>query len=336
MLKSKKTKKTKPKFQTKKYRKSSSLKYLKCLKPGDLIEIIAPGSATSLENLKSGVDVLQSWGYQVVYDESLLEPSIFLSNTDKKRFASFRKAMTNKKSKAVWCLRGGYGSIRLLPWIEKMKIPKNKKILIGLSDISSLHAVLNQRWKFSTLHAPLLDRLGAHILPADNICELRKTLEDPEYVTEFSNLVPLNKAAIAQKKIKSQVIGGNLMVVTSTLGTISQLKTKNKILFLEELCERAYRVDRCLQQMKQAGLFNNVSAVVFGDFINCDEPNKENHIQIILRDFFKDLKIPAYTGIETGHGEKQRPLFFNTEAHLICGKNAKMLVYSAFKKEQGP
>lgn len=324
--------KTKLRIPTKKLEK---LPGLESLKPGDVIEIIAPGSSVSLENLEKGVKVLKSWGYQVIYDEALLDPYIFLSNTDKKRFAGFRKAMTNKKSKAVWCLRGGYGSIRLLPFIEKMKIPKNKKLLIGLSDISSLHAIINQKWKAPTLHASLLDRLATAKLNSENIHELRQTLENPEYVTVFGNLRPLNQAAQIQKIIKSQVIGGNLMVLTSTLGTTTQLATKNKILFLEELGERAYRIDRCLQQMKQAGLFAEVRAVVFGDFTDCNEPNKDNHIQVVLEDFFRTMRVPAFTGVETGHGEKQRPLFFNTEAHLACGKKPQMLVYSAFKKPVG-
>lgn len=328
MSKLKKNIKAKSKVLSKKNNSSD----FECLKQGDLIEIIAPSSHAPIENLEKGVKVLNSWGYRVVYDKDLLEPDIFLANTDKKRFESFKKAMTNKKSKAVWCLRGGYGAIRLLPFIEKMKIPKNKKILIGLSDISSLHAALNQKWNFPTLHASLIDRLGSGTLKPENIDELRQTLENSDYTNKFDNLKPLNRAAKSNKKIKSKIVGGNLMVVTSTLGTPSQLKPRNKILFLEELSERAYRIDRCLQQMKQAGLFADASAVVFGDFTNCDEPNKDNHVQTVLENFFKDMEIPAFTGIESGHGELQRPLFFNTEAHLTCGKKPRMIVYSPFGK----
>lgn len=326
MLKQKKSKILKSKVPIKKSNK------LRALKPGDLIEVIAPGSYSSAEVLEKGVQVLKSWGYEVRYAPDLLDPQIFLSNTDQKRFQSFKAAMTNTKSQAVWCLRGGYGSIRLLPQIEKMKIPKNKKILIGISDISSLHVVLNQKWKFPTLHAPLVDRLGMDKLTSEDLHELRELLQNPDYVARFDQLKPLNKVALVKRKIKGELTGGNLMVVTSTLGTPSQLKTKNKILFLEELCERAYRVDRCLQQMKQAGVFKNVKAVVFGDFIDCHEPNKDNHIQAILKDFFKDFKIPVFSGVEAGHGLRQRPLFFNTEVHLACGEKPQMLVYSAFKE----
>lgn len=314
-------------------KKSGKISDFESLKQGDVIEIIAPSSSVPIENLAKGIKILESWGYQVQCESHLLDPQIFLANTDKKRFTSFKKAMTNKKSKIIWCLRGGYGAIRLLPEIEKMKIPRHKKILIGLSDISSLHAVINQKWRFPSLHASLLDRLATDRLDSENIFELRQVLENPEFVMLFDKLKALNKAAQNLKLIKSTVVGGNLSVVNSTVGTISQLRTKNKILFLEELNERAYRVDRYLQQMKQAGLFDEVSAVVFGDFTGCDEPNKDNYIHVVLQNFFEKLKIPAFIGIESGHGDKQRPLFFNTEAHLTGGKNPKMLVYSAFQKK---
>ena len=98
-------------------RKSSNSPYFESLKRGDIIEIIAPGSYTSIEILNKGIEVLKNWGYGVICEENLLDPQVFLSNTDEKRFKSFKNAMTNKKSKAVWCLRGGYGSIRLLPLI---------------------------------------------------------------------------------------------------------------------------------------------------------------------------------------------------------------------------
>ena len=314
-------------------KKSSDKRGFDCLRAGDLIEIIAPGSHTSPENLENGAKVLRSWGYRVTYDENLLKPELFLSDTDENRFKSFSKAMNNPESKAVWCLRGGYGSIRLLPLIEKMRIPKIKKLLIGLSDISSLHAILNQKWNFPTLHGPLLDRLALNILNPANVHELREVLENPVYVAAFENLIPINNAAKKAKTIKARIVGGNLMVVASTLGTPTQLKTANRILFLEELAERSYRIDRCLQQMKQAGLFKEVKAVVFGDFTNCNEPNKDNHVAQVLENFFSTLNIPAFKGIQSGHGEIQRPVFFNTEAHLICGEVPRMLVYSAFKEQ---
>lgn len=328
MSKLKNRTKLKPKTKV----KTSGLnKKIQPLKSGDLIDIIAPGSSVAPEVLQAGIAELKKWGYQVRCPDDLLSPQLFLANNDQKRFEFFKKSVTSFDSKAVWCLRGGYGSIRLLPMISKMKAPKNQKLFIGISDISSLHIYLNQKWNWPTLHAPLLDRVAQNKLTAENIKELVEVIKNPDYVTKFENLVPINSAAEKTKLIKSKIIGGNLTVVNSTIGTDFQIETENKILFLEELCERAYRVDRCLQQMKQAGVFEKVKAVVFGDFTDCHEPNKENLIPQTLKAFFQDLKIPAFTGLQVGHDLIQRPLFFNTEAHLTGGKKAQMLVYSPFK-----
>jgi muramoyltetrapeptide carboxypeptidase len=299
------------------------------LQKGDLIEIIAPGSSAPFEYLEKGAEVLRSWGLDVHYDENLLRPDMYLAHNDRFRFESFKKAMTNPKVKAVWCLRGGYGSIRLLPAIEKMKTPASPKLLIGFSDVTSLHMLINQKWKWPSLHASLIDRLALGTLSPENLAELNASLFDPEYCTKFENLIALNKAAEKKKKIEGKVVGGTLLVVTSSLGTPSQIKAKNKILFLEEIAERAYRIDRCLQQLKQAQVFADVSAVVVGDFVNCQERDGKDLVSATLNNFFSDLKIPAFKGLQAGHGQIQRPLFFNTQTVLTCGNHPQMLNYSS-------
>jgi muramoyltetrapeptide carboxypeptidase len=305
--------------------KKSSLHFP--LVQNDLIEIIAPGSSAPLENLIKGAEVLRSWGFQVQYDENILKPELYLAQSDKYRFKAFKKAMTNPKVKAVWCLRGGYGALRLLPAIEKMQIPKQKKILIGFSDVTSLHNIINQKWKWPSLHASLIDRIGTGQLTPENCAELQSSLMNENHELVFKNLIPLNKAALKNKKINSTVVGGTLLVVASSLGTPSQIKTKGQILFLEEIAERAYRVDRCLQQFLQAGLFKDVAAVVFGDFVNCQEADGKDLIPETLERFFKNLKIPAFKGLQSGHADIQRPLYFNTQTVLTCGKDAQMINY---------
>jgi muramoyltetrapeptide carboxypeptidase len=312
---------------------SKSKKTLKAKNPfyplvqNDLIEIIAPGSSAPLENLVKGAEVLRSWGFQVQYDENILNPEMYLANSDKYRFEAFKKAMTNPKVKAVWCLRGGYGAIRLLPMIEKMPIPKKEKLLIGFSDVTSLHNLINRKWKWPSLHASLIDRLGTGKLSPENIKELQSSLFDSNHVSTYENLIPLNETAKKKKVIKSEIIGGNLVVLSSSIGTASQLKTKGKILFLEEIAERAYRIDRLLHQMKQAKMFEGVSAVVFGDFVNCQEADGKDYVQPTLENFFRDLKVPVFKGMQAGHGEIQRPVFFNTQTVLTCGSTAQMLNY---------
>ena len=250
---------------------------------------------------------------------------MYLAHSDQFRFKAFKKAMLNPEVKAIWCLRGGYGANRLLPEIEKMSVPKIKKLLIGFSDVTSLHNLINQKWKWPSLHASLIDRLASGRLSEINLDELKSSLLNFEHGATFKNLIPLNKAALKNQKIDSRVIGGTLMVVASSLGTPSQIKTKDLILFLEEIGERAYRIDRCLHQLKQAGLFKDVAAVVFGDFTNCLEADGKDLVPQTLENFFREIKIPAFRGIEAGHGETQRPLFFNTQTVLTCGSNSQMI-----------
>ncbi len=303
------------------------LKLFYPLVQNDLIEIIAPGSSAPPENLEKGEAVLRSWGLQVQYDPEMLKPDMYLSNSDAYRFNAFKKAMTNPKVKGIWCLRGGYGANRLLPLIEKMKVPRMQKLLIGFSDVTSLHQILNQKWNWPSLHGSLIDRLAAGSLSPENLKELRESLFESPTKILFSNLIPLNKFAKKKKVIKAKLVGGNLLVVTSSIGTPSQIKTKGRILFFEEIAERAYRVDRCLQQLKQANLLINVEAVVFGDFTRCEESDGKDLIHQTLINFFSELKIPAFMGLQVGHGQVQRPLFLNTPNVLTCGANPKLVNY---------
>ncbi len=305
--------------------KSAKLKFP--LEPNDLIEIIAPGSGAPMENLIKGAEVLRSWGLRVQYDSNILNPELYLANNDQYRFESFKKALLNPEVKALWCLRGGYGAIRLAPYIQKMSVPKKKKLLIGFSDVTSLHAILNTKWKWPSLHASLIDRLASGKLSEENLRDLKSSVFNLDHKIIFDHLVPINKAAEKKQIVKAQIVGGTLMVVASGLGTPSRLKARNKILFFEEIGERAYRVDRCLHQLMQAGMFEGVKAVVFGDFFNCLEADGKDLIPQTLNNFFKDLKIPAFKGLQVGHAEIQLPLYFNTPSVLTCGSLPQLINY---------
>lgn len=311
------------------------LKKISKLKPGDLIDVIAPGSATEPETLKKSVGALESMGFRVRVSKDILKPDLFLSNSDQYRFHDLKRALLAKDSQAIWCLRGGYGSMRLLPALNKLKKPNHKKLLIGLSDISSLHLFLNQKWNWPTLHGPLVDRLGLGLLSIENQAEVRKVLYGEIAEVVFDRLTPLTAAARKVKKLEGSVIGGNLMVITSSLGTPNQVRGDGKILFFEEMSERGYRIDRCLQQMKQAGVFRKVKAVVLGDFIKCEEPNGIDLSWQTLIQFFEELHIPLFKGIETGHAPIQRPLFLNTPSKIsksvIDQSQFQMVVYSPYE-----
>lgn len=292
------------------------------LKPNDLIDVIAPGYPVEQEVLEKSAQALEDLGYRVRVPKNLLQPDYFHSNSDLNRFSHLKAALTAKDSAAIWCLRGGYGSNRLIPYLEKLKQPKLNKLFIGISDVTSLHLFLNQKWKWSTLHGTLLDRLGKKTLPKEILTETLDVLTGNSDEVIFSNLVAINTAAKKVKDLKGTVVGGNFIVLQTSLGTKTQINLKKKFLFIEEYGERGYRIDRTFEHFKQAGAFRDCLGVLIGQFVGGNELDGSSRIQEAVSRFaLENPQLPVFTGVESGHGERLRPLPFNTEAKIIRNKD---------------
>ncbi|MCB0342575.1 MAG: LD-carboxypeptidase [Pseudobdellovibrionaceae bacterium] len=298
------------------------------LESGDIVDIVAPGSACTPSELKGAVQFLKSWGLVPRYPAKLFGRDVFCSNTDEKRFQFLKQALYARDSKAVWCLRGGYGAIRLLPQLEKLKKPKASKLFIGYSDVTTLHHFLNQKWHWSTIHGPLLARMGAPDLPIKERRELQSLLFGQSPEITFSGLRPLNALARKSRLISSTVVGGNLVVAQSLMGTPWQAKTAGGILFFEEVSERGYRIDRMLEHLKQSGHFDRIKAVVFGDIVGGKEPNGRSLTNKAVERFASSVKFPVLRGVKAGHGAVQRPVPFLTPACLTLGAKPKLVVAS--------
>lgn len=287
------------------------------LKKGDIVDLVSPGFASHPNDVRGSIAFLKNWGLVPRFPKKSIEKHFLNANTDEKRFAHLKNALLAKDSSVIWCLRGGYGSIKLLPFLQKMKKPKKAKLLIGISDITSLHIFLNQKWNWPTLHGPLLDRLGAKKIGAKYEKELKKILWGEEKEIIFTNLKPLNSRARKLKKISASVVGGNMAVLQSTLGTPAQLSCKGKILFLEDIGERGYRLDRMFEHLDQAGVFKSCRALVLGDFIGGEEPKSKKDLgPRVFQEWAKKLKLPVFIGMQAGHAVIQRPVPLNTKAVL--------------------
>lgn len=303
------------------------------LKPGDSVYLISPGYASNEAEVQGAIEFLKKWKLVPILPEGTIAPHYFHANNDEKRIA-FAKEAFNSNAKAIWCLRGGYGSNKILPALAKMKKPTNVKLLIGISDITSLHTFVTQEWGWVSLHGPLLDRLGRKLFSTHHEKEIKRLLFGVDRKVEFAGLKPLNNVAQLKKQIKGKVIGGNLTVLQSTLATPWQVQTKGKILFFEDIGERGYRVDRMLEQFDQAGLFKSAKAVVFGDFIGGEEPNGgKDRTEEVFAHWAQKLKIPVYKGLPAGHAKVQRPVFFNSKAEIsLSGKKSHLVIQSGGKK----
>ena len=141
------------------------MKKLTCFKKGDVIDIIAPASFCHEKKFKRGLKVLEKWGLHPRLPKDLFGKDFLCSNTKEKRFEHFKKAVESRKSQGIWCVRGGYGSLQLVSFLEKMKKPRHKKIFIGYSDMTVLHLLLNQKWNWASLHGPVIEDLEKKHIP---------------------------------------------------------------------------------------------------------------------------------------------------------------------------
>ena len=292
------------------------------------VHIVAPSAASSKEHLKWAQKFLQDESFTCPKNPYLLGPDPLCANTDALRFEGLKKAITSPGANLIWCLRGGYGALRLLPYLKKLKAPKVKKLFIGYSDATVLHFFLAARWGWPTLHAPNLRDFILKEVTAQNKKAVLNFLRQPQQL-EYK-LKPLEAGAPlkSRKPVKPRAIrtaplmGGNLSVLQTLVGTsllpdgkfILKGRTVRPILFLEDVNEPAYKIDRMLTHLYLAGVLKNIRALVWGDLVAPE--NQQVFIQYIKRRWASLLKVPVYEGLPVGHGRRRAPLLLHAPAYI--------------------
>ncbi len=298
---------------------------LQPLKKGDIVDVVAPGFGCAQEVLDRGLEWLKAQGFIPRISPSIFGEDLLHSQSEKLRAQDLIRALKARDSKAIWFLRGGYGTNRLIPYLKKLKRPN--KILIGISDITSLHSYSLDRWKMPVIHGPLLDRFANNLVSEDIQKEVLQVVQGQTEHVKFENLKPLNKKALVSKTISAELVGGNLKVIESHIGTPHELKLKNRLVMFEEIGERAYRVDRMLFHLEQAGCFKNIAGIVFGQFIHDIEsggaPGKTSEL---LQSWAEKQKFPVLAGLPCGHDSDQRILPLGTKAILKLGQRPSLIV----------
>ena len=306
------------------------MSFWKALREGDLIDIVAPAWPSSSSEMKKGITFLKDQGFFVRLQKDILKKDLIYASDLSSRREGLKKAFFAKDSKAVLCLRGGYGSLHLMPSLMRWKKPKRCKIFIGLSDISLLHHFVNQKWNWPSLHGPMLSNLQDRSWSEKK--EFLQVLTGKSSVLSYQNLKPLNASAKKAQVIKGALIGGNLITLQTTIGTALPLKAQNKILFFEEVGERPYRIDRVLHHFHLAKAFLGVKAILLGDFLN-NRKDSQSLMSRILSRFFTSFKCPVFKGLPCGHGPVQRILPLNTPCTLqIKSKTAELFCQTGVEK----
>ena len=302
----------------------------KPLQEGDVVDLVAPGFAPCPSEIRGAISFLRSWGLRPRVPSNLLGRDVLCSNTDKKRFRFLKRALMAKDSAAIWCLRGGYGANRLLPDLNGLQRPTHPKVLIGYSDVTTLHLFLNHQWGWYSIHGPLLDRFSRGEGRSRDKKEIKELLFGKKPVLEFSELRPLNSSAARAKTLRARITGGNLTTWVSSIGTPWEVSPQGRLLFFEDIGEQARKVDRLLVQMEQAGCLRGVKAVIFGEFVGGAEANRRYLWQEVIKRFADNAPFPVFDHFPAGHGLAQRPIPFGPQAELNLGKKPYLKIKSGF------
>lgn len=296
------------------------------LLPNDVIDIVAPASAAPLSKVEPGLQWLRQQGLIPHCSDKFIQVDLFFAGTLAEQWEEFEQAL-HSDAKVIWCLRGGYGSMRLIPLLEKMKKPKKPKLLIGFSDITALHLYLNQKWNWPTLHGRTISQLHPDWEKNQEQQDLIDLLYGRIDRVAYHHLVPLNDAAKKPQTIVSSLTGGNLRLIQTSLGTAWEASVKNKMLFIEDVSERGYSVDRMLEQLYQAKIMDeNLQALLVGDFTEGYEKDGRNLVPDAIERFAQRVNYPVLKGLPCGHAHgSNAPLPFNTKAELTLGEHPSLV-----------
>jgi muramoyltetrapeptide carboxypeptidase len=280
------------------------------LNPGDTIGIIVPASAPPKPAaIDRSVEVLESLSFKVKLAPNVRKRWGFLAGSDRDRASDLMKMFSDRRVSAIICVRGGYGTARLLPLLDYQVIRANPKIFVGYSDITSLHCAFLARSGLISFHGPMLNSdFIKDNLPGFTLQSFLRTVMVAAAPGSICQGYKKKTVKVLRRgKAAGPLIGGNISVLCASLGTPYQASIRNSILFFEDLDEVPYRFDRMLTQLLNAGLLQQVAGVAIGTNKNCKDPKAKNATEYrqTVEDVFKErllpLKVPVVCGLPFGH-----------------------------------
>jgi muramoyltetrapeptide carboxypeptidase len=287
------------------------------LKKGDTIAIVATARKNIDDNLKFATELLQNWGLNVKVGSTIGLDLNQLAGTDEQRAQDFQNQMDNQNIKAIWCVRGGYGTVRMIDLLDFTKFKTNPKWVIGFSDVTVLHNHLNTMG-FKSIHG---------IMPVSSKAseEAKETLRIALFGEKLKyeiDTLPMNRLG----KASGELVGGNLSILYSLLGSKSAINCDNKILFMEDLDEYLYHIDRMMINLQRNGCLESIKGIIVGGMTKMkdnDIPWGKDALEII-QDITKKYKIPVIYNFPAGHMADNRALIMGNkvtiEVDSVCSK----------------
>ena len=299
----------------------------KKLNKGDVIGIISPASLPSdLTRIEKGVNYLEKLGYRVEVGKNVEKSYGYLAGTDEERLDDLHSMFKNKDVKAIISVRGGYGSGRLLDKINYNLIKKNPKIFVGYSDITALQMAFLKKTGLVTFAGPMLavDFWKDEVEPFTEEF-FWKMITSTKKIGKLKNPDNENFYTLTKGRGEGKLIGGNLSLITSLLGTPYQPDFKNSVVLLEEIDEEPYNVDRMFYQLKYAtNGFKDIKGIIIGRFVDCYIKDKENPsltLNDVIGDYFGELKIPVLYNVKHGHIKQNLTIPWGLKTKMNASRN---------------
>jgi muramoyltetrapeptide carboxypeptidase len=291
------------------------------LQKGDTIAIVSTARKNIEDNLKPTIDLLEGWGLKVKLGRTIGLDYYQLAGTDEQRTADFQEQLDNPNIKAIWCVRGGYGTVRIIDKLDFTKFKKSPKWIIGFSDVTVLHSHLN-RMGFESLHA---------IMPV-SVARATEEAKDSFCKALFGEQLAYTLTCDAlnhQGQVKGELVGGNLSILYSLLGSESAIDCNNKILFIEDLDEYLYHIDRMMMNLKRNGCLSSLKGIIVGGMTKMNDneiPWGRNAMEII-EDAVTGLDIPIVYNFPAGHIQDNRALIFGRQISLSVSATESKIIF---------
>ena len=290
------------------------------LELNDEVIIIAPARKVELESLEFAEKLLLKWGLKPVRSKNIMCTSGIFAGTEMERKQDLQWALNHKSAKAIWCFRGGYGSIQLLKELNPANFLINPKWIIGFSDITNIHCFSNIILNTSSVHATMPINVSKNT--PTTLDSLKKFLFKQEINYKIKSSIDNING-----NVKAPLVGGNLSILTSSLGTNYQPDFENKILFIEDIDEYLYKIDRMIWQLKFAGVFHQIKGLIIGHFTNIKDNSTAFGMSIeeIILQKVKEFGFPVIFNFPCGHENENLTLPFGIEMNLkVNSKTAEL------------
>jgi len=296
------------------------------LQKGDTVAIVSPAGIlkNKEDKIQQAIELLKSWGLHVLVSKNVFNQNFQFAGTDEERAGDFQKALDNPNVKAIWCSRGGYGSVRILDLLDYTKFKEHPKWIIGYSDITAIHNQIHNNG-YESIHGIMCIEVSDDIEEVkENVASFKDAIFGKQLMYTIVGSED-NKPGIAS----GQLVGGNLTLLHTMLGSETSIDTSGKILFFEEIGEYAYHIDRMLQSLKRAGYFENCKGIIVGSVSKVRKNTTKwgKPMEQLILDVVQEYDFPVLFNFHTGHEDDNRALILGRTIKLEVGEKESTVVF---------